>query len=202
MFFVLCPCSNKEIHSFIHVLFLTCFLLLLFCVGQGNGVDVTGGGCEKAESSRYSRSYTSGATLGTELRRGRSRRLSSSLQVDRPWDGTVLKIHPNHPSIASGGQVTPSPWPNPSNTNPNNPKPLTLRLHLHLHLHLGHLADAFIQSDLQRVHLLKVGIEQVSSIHSCEANITSFIIAMYLHNSWDKSRRAILSALPTSKNIC
>jgi len=26
---------------------------------------------------------------------------------------------------------------------------------LHLHLHLGHLADAFIQSDLQRVHLLK-----------------------------------------------
>jgi len=25
----------------------------------------------------------------------------------------------------------------------------------HLQLHLGHLADAFIQSDLQRVHLLK-----------------------------------------------
>jgi len=26
---------------------------------------------------------------------------------------------------------------------------------VHLHLHLGHLADTFIQSDLQRVHLLK-----------------------------------------------
>jgi len=26
---------------------------------------------------------------------------------------------------------------------------------LHLDLHLGHFADAFIQSDLQRVHLLK-----------------------------------------------
>ena len=50
--------------------------------GGGQGVDagVNGGG-EQAESSRYSRSYTSGATLGTELRRGRSRRLSSSLQV-------------------------------------------------------------------------------------------------------------------------
>jgi len=24
----------------------------------------------------------------------------------------------------------------------------------HLHLHLGHLANAFIQSDLERVHLL------------------------------------------------
>lgn len=47
---------------------------------QGNDTDITGAG-EKAESSRYSRSYTSGATLGAELRRGRSRRLSSSLQV-------------------------------------------------------------------------------------------------------------------------
>jgi len=28
-------------------------------------------------------------------------------------------------------------------------------LHLHLYLHLGHLTDAFIQSDSQRVHLLK-----------------------------------------------
>jgi len=28
-------------------------------------------------------------------------------------------------------------------------------IHVHLHLHLGHLPDAFIQSDLQRVHLLK-----------------------------------------------
>jgi len=27
--------------------------------------------------------------------------------------------------------------------------------YLHLHSHLGHLADAFIQSNLQRVHLLK-----------------------------------------------
>ncbi|XP_078127027.1 3',5'-cyclic-AMP phosphodiesterase 4C-like [Sander vitreus] len=48
-------------------------------------------GEEKAESSRYSRSYTSGATLGAELRRGRSRRLSSSLQVPcwlRPRDRT------------------------------------------------------------------------------------------------------------------
>jgi len=45
--------------------------------------------------------------------------------------------------------------------------------YLYLHLHLGHLADAFIQSDLQRVHLLK---ETVSSIHSCEANRTSFVI--------------------------
>ncbi|KAJ8362759.1 hypothetical protein SKAU_G00115900 [Synaphobranchus kaupii] len=33
------------------------------------------------ELTRYSRSYTSGATLGAELRRGRSRKLSSSLQV-------------------------------------------------------------------------------------------------------------------------
>lgn len=49
-------------------------------VSQSNDIDITGAG-EKAESSRYSRSYTSGATLGAELRRGRSRRLSSSLQV-------------------------------------------------------------------------------------------------------------------------
>jgi len=28
-------------------------------------------------------------------------------------------------------------------------------VNLHLHLHLGHLADAFIQRNLQRVHLLK-----------------------------------------------
>lgn len=49
-------------------------------VSQGNDTDITGPE-EKAESSRYSRSYTSGATLGAELRRGRSRRLSSSLQV-------------------------------------------------------------------------------------------------------------------------
>ncbi|XP_026158462.1 cAMP-specific 3',5'-cyclic phosphodiesterase 4C-like [Mastacembelus armatus] len=57
---------------------------------EGNDADLTGAG-EKAESSRYSRSYTSGATLGAELRRGRSRRLSSSLQVPcwlRPRDRT------------------------------------------------------------------------------------------------------------------
>ncbi|XP_028270831.1 cAMP-specific 3',5'-cyclic phosphodiesterase 4C-like [Parambassis ranga] len=57
---------------------------------EGNDTDITGAG-EKAESSRYSRSYTSGATLGAELRRGRSRRLSPSLQVPcwlRPRDRT------------------------------------------------------------------------------------------------------------------
>ncbi|XP_029706401.1 cAMP-specific 3',5'-cyclic phosphodiesterase 4C-like [Takifugu rubripes] len=57
---------------------------------EGNDTDLTGAG-EKAESSRYSRSYTSGATLGADLRRGRSRRLSSSLQVPcwlRPRDRT------------------------------------------------------------------------------------------------------------------
>ncbi|XP_037621007.1 cAMP-specific 3',5'-cyclic phosphodiesterase 4C-like isoform X2 [Sebastes umbrosus] len=57
---------------------------------EGKDTDITGA-VEKAESSRYSRSYTSGATLGAELRRGRSRRLSSSLQVPcwlRPRDRT------------------------------------------------------------------------------------------------------------------
>ncbi|KAM9792291.1 3',5'-cyclic-AMP phosphodiesterase 4C-like [Neosynchiropus ocellatus] len=57
---------------------------------EDNVTDVTAA-AEKAESSRYSRSYTSGATLGSELRRGRSRRLSSSLQVPcwlRPRDRT------------------------------------------------------------------------------------------------------------------
>ncbi|XP_015259897.1 PREDICTED: cAMP-specific 3',5'-cyclic phosphodiesterase 4C-like isoform X1 [Cyprinodon variegatus] len=57
---------------------------------EGNELDVTDVG-EKAESSRYSRSYTSGATLGAELRRGRTRRLSPSLQVPcwlRPRDRT------------------------------------------------------------------------------------------------------------------
>ncbi|KAJ0051157.1 hypothetical protein NL108_014617 [Boleophthalmus pectinirostris] len=66
--------------------------------GEGSDTDMPGAG-EKAESSGYSRSYTSGsslgatlgATLGAELRRGRSRRLSSSLQVPcwlRPRDRT------------------------------------------------------------------------------------------------------------------
>ncbi|CAB1344122.1 unnamed protein product [Coregonus sp. 'balchen'] len=46
---------------------------------------------EKAEPGLYSSSYTSGATLGAELRMGRSRRLASSLQVPcwlRPRDRT------------------------------------------------------------------------------------------------------------------
>ncbi len=60
--------------------FLSCSITCLPPFSQGNDTDLTGAG-EKAESSRYSRSYTSGATLGAELRRGRSRRLSSSLQV-------------------------------------------------------------------------------------------------------------------------
>ncbi|XP_061535728.1 cAMP-specific 3',5'-cyclic phosphodiesterase 4C-like isoform X1 [Phycodurus eques] len=58
---------------------------------EGEDVHITVGGGEKAESPRYSRSYTSGATLGAELRRGRSRRLASSLQVPcwlRPRDRT------------------------------------------------------------------------------------------------------------------
>ncbi|XP_057700058.1 cAMP-specific 3',5'-cyclic phosphodiesterase 4C-like isoform X1 [Corythoichthys intestinalis] len=58
---------------------------------EGEDAPKTVGGGEKAESPRYSRSYTSGATLGAELRRGRSRRLSSSLQVPcwlRPRDRT------------------------------------------------------------------------------------------------------------------
>nr|XP_061778802.1 cAMP-specific 3',5'-cyclic phosphodiesterase 4B-like isoform X1 [Nerophis lumbriciformis] len=57
---------------------------------EGDDTDIAVAG-EKAESPRYSRSYTSGATLGAELRRGRSRRLSSSLQVPcwlRPRDRT------------------------------------------------------------------------------------------------------------------
>ncbi|KAL1005122.1 hypothetical protein UPYG_G00054840 [Umbra pygmaea] len=48
-------------------------------------------GAERVESGSYSSSYTSGATLGAELRRGRSRRLASSLQVPcwlRPRDRT------------------------------------------------------------------------------------------------------------------
>lgn len=60
-------------------------------VSQGNDTDITGAG-EKAESSRYSRSYTSGATLGAELRRGRSRRLSSSLQVPKHGHVNLLWV--------------------------------------------------------------------------------------------------------------
>ncbi|XP_037830596.1 cAMP-specific 3',5'-cyclic phosphodiesterase 4C isoform X2 [Kryptolebias marmoratus] len=57
---------------------------------EGNDLEVTDAR-EKAEPSRCSRSYTSGATLGAELRRGRTRRLSPSLQVPcwlRPRDRT------------------------------------------------------------------------------------------------------------------
>ncbi|KAM9314878.1 3',5'-cyclic-AMP phosphodiesterase 4C-like [Pholidichthys leucotaenia] len=57
---------------------------------EGNDTEITGT-AEKAESSHFSRSYTSGATLGADLRRGRSRRLSPSLQVPcwlRPRDRT------------------------------------------------------------------------------------------------------------------
>jgi len=35
---------------------------------------------------------------------------------------------------------------------------------IHLRLHLGHLADAFIQSDLQRVHLLKERQQYISVV--------------------------------------
>jgi len=34
-----------------------------------------------------------------------------------------------------------------------------------LHLHLGHLADAFISSDLQRVHLLKERQQYITVAH-------------------------------------
>jgi len=66
----------------------------------------------------------------------------------------------------------------------NNKKTMNLKGY-NLHLHLGHLADAFIQSDLQRVHFegvaalwyLKIRIELLSSIPIYETNRTSFIIA-------------------------
>jgi len=35
----------------------------------------------------------------------------------------------------------------------------------YLHLHLGHLADAFIQSVLQRVHLLKDRQQYITMVH-------------------------------------
>ncbi|XP_066516399.1 3',5'-cyclic-AMP phosphodiesterase 4C-like isoform X2 [Hoplias malabaricus] len=63
---------------------------------EGSEAAVSG---EKVESARYSRSYTSGSTLGAEFRRGRSRRLSSSLQVPcwlrpRSRSPEVLNIMP------------------------------------------------------------------------------------------------------------
>ncbi|XP_030636157.1 cAMP-specific 3',5'-cyclic phosphodiesterase 4C-like [Chanos chanos] len=63
-----------------------------------SGNEVPGSG-EKVESGRYSRSYTSGSSLGAEFRRGRHRRLSSSLQVPcwlrpRARSPEVLSIMP------------------------------------------------------------------------------------------------------------
>ncbi|XP_029595693.1 cAMP-specific 3',5'-cyclic phosphodiesterase 4B-like [Salmo trutta] len=64
----------------------------LSLAGEEEDNDADSSGCaEKAESGLYSSSYTSGATLGAELRMGRSRRLASSLQVPcwlRPRDRT------------------------------------------------------------------------------------------------------------------
>ncbi|XP_064815963.1 3',5'-cyclic-AMP phosphodiesterase 4C-like, partial [Oncorhynchus masou masou] len=64
----------------------------LSLAGEEEDNDTDSSGCaEKAESGLYSSSYTSGATLGAELRMGRSRRLASSLQVPcwlRPRDRT------------------------------------------------------------------------------------------------------------------
>jgi len=38
-------------------------------------------------------------------------------------------------------------------------------VHFHLHFHLGHLADTFIQSDLQRVHVLKEKQQYITVVH-------------------------------------
>jgi len=57
-------------------------------------------------------------------------------------------------------------------------------IRIHLRLHLGHLADTFIQSDLQQstsgegdcnipLWYIKIRIEQVSSIHSCKPTFQS-----------------------------
>jgi len=43
----------------------------------------------------------------------------------------------------------------------------------HLHLHLGHLADAFIQSDLQSVHLSKGSQHYIAVLHK-DKNSTVF----------------------------
>lgn len=71
---------------------------------QGNDLEVTDAG-EKAESSRCSRSYTSGATLGAELRRGRTRRLSPSLQVFRVIKDTLTCLevagHKKHEPLST-----------------------------------------------------------------------------------------------------
>ncbi|KAK6301100.1 hypothetical protein J4Q44_G00291980 [Coregonus suidteri] len=64
----------------------------LSLAGEEEDNDTDSSDCaEKAEPGLYSSSYTSGATLGAELRMGRSRRLASSLQVPcwlRPRDRT------------------------------------------------------------------------------------------------------------------
>ncbi|XP_076135837.1 3',5'-cyclic-AMP phosphodiesterase 4C-like [Alosa pseudoharengus] len=76
-----------------------------------------GGGVDKAESARYSRSYTSGATLlGADLRRGRSHRLSSSLQVPcwlRPRDRTRSPEAPSHLSATPRPTTLPLRIPPP-----------------------------------------------------------------------------------------
>jgi len=63
--------------------------------------------------------------------------------------------------------------------------------------------STFVERDSNMLLWYMKIIEQVSSIHSCKANRMSFIIANNncLHNSWDKSRSAILSTLLKSKNI-
>jgi len=43
---------------------------------------------------------------------------------------------------------------------------LVLSIYIYI-LHLGHLADAFIQSDLQRVHLLKERQQYINVVKSC-----------------------------------
>ncbi len=96
-----------------------CLSPALPAVSQGSDTDITGAG-EKAESSRYSRSYTSGATLGAELRRGRSRRLSSSLQVLKGsmgaltcsghWGKNESCASINHPPSYEHNIKGPYPW--------------------------------------------------------------------------------------------
>ena len=71
--------KNGEKYIISHPLSLSRSLSLSF-FPQDNDTD-SSGCAEKAESGLYSNSYTSGATLGAELRMGRSRRLASSLQV-------------------------------------------------------------------------------------------------------------------------
>jgi len=89
---------------------------------------------------------------------------------------------------------------------------LTLSLHSHTHIYISGIFQTLLSKATYKEYIcwkrdsnislwyIKIRVEQVSSIYRCEVNRTSFIIAS-LYNSWDKSRRDILSALPTSKNI-